>query len=123
MSESRPPTGPRAPSFQVRVPLEWSDDEVPIVYANQVLVSHGGPEFFVVFGLLIPPSNPDHIPDVYTIRQQVKVVISREAMPSIVAALNDNLRRYQEALARAATSRAPDEEAESGPSQDPQGGP
>jgi hypothetical protein len=86
------------PNFQVLVRLEWEDDpEVPILYANQVLVSHGGPEFFVVFGVLLPPNNPDQMPDALQIRPQVRVVISREAMPSIVQALNDNLQRYRAA--------------------------
>jgi hypothetical protein len=94
--------GAPAPSFQVRIPVEWSDDEsVPLVYANQVLVSHSGPEFFIVFGVLLPPTNPSELPDVLRIKPQVRVAVSRDAMPAFVQALNDNLRRYQEALARA----------------------
>lgn len=90
--------GQGQPNFQVLVRLEWEDDpDVPIVYANQVLVSHGGPEFFVVFGVLLPPANPDQLPDALQIHPQVRVVISRDAMPAIVQALNDNLRRYREA--------------------------
>lgn len=96
------PTDPTpAPTFQVRVPIEWDDAEgVPIVYANQVLVSHGGPEFFVVFGVVLPPTNPDQLPDSYRIQPQVRVAISREAMPAIVHALSENLARYQAALAQ-----------------------
>lgn len=104
---------PPHPSFQVRVPLEWSDDEeVPIVYANQVLVSHGGPEFFLVFGVVLPPANPGELPDALRIRPQVRVVISRDAMASVVKALNDNLVRYQEALRQAAAGEPPAEQAE-----------
>lgn len=87
-----------SPVFQVRIPLEWDDSaDVPIVYANQVLVSHGGPEFFVVFGVVVPPTTPDQMPDTYHIQPQVRVVISREAMPAIVQALSDNLARYRAA--------------------------
>jgi len=90
------------PSFQVRVPLEWDDSpDVPIVYANQVLVSHGGPEFFVVFGVVLPPTSPEQMPDSYRIQPQVRVVIAREAMPAIVQALTDNLARYRAAMAAA----------------------
>ena len=93
--------GQGGPNFQVVVRVEWVDDhaDVPVIYANQVQVSHGGPEFFLVFGTLVPPlSNaPDQIPDVLPIYPQVRIVISREAMPGIVQALNDNLRRYSEA--------------------------
>ena len=101
------PTSGRPPgvSFQVRVPLEWEDGtDVPILYANQVLVSHGGPEFFIVFGVVVPPTNPDQVPDTYRIQPQVRVVVSREAMPGIVQALVDNLARYRAALAQAQAS-------------------
>jgi hypothetical protein len=46
------------PSFQVRIPLEWDDAAtVSTVYANQVVISHGGPEFCLVFGFVVPPLN------------------------------------------------------------------
>ncbi|MFN2116040.1 MAG: DUF3467 domain-containing protein [Anaerolineae bacterium] len=90
------------PNFQVRIPLEWEeDDEVPIVYANQVLISHAGPEFFIVFGTVVPPLNTSEIPDSFKIRPQVRVVVSRDAMGSVVQALTDNLRRFQDAQAKA----------------------
>lgn len=89
------------PTFQVRIPLEWEErDDVPIVYANQVLISHAGPEFFLVFGTVIPPVNTTEIPDTLKIKPQVRVVVSREAMGAIVKAMNDNLRRFQESQAK-----------------------
>ena len=88
----------QAPNFQVAIRLEWDEsDEVPLVYANQVQVSHGGPEFFVVFGCVIPPTNPNELPDALKIQPQVRVVISRDAMPAIVQALSDNLQRFRNA--------------------------
>ncbi len=105
------PSGPQPPNFQVRIPLEWADDEdVPIVYANQVLVSHGGPEFFVVFGVVLPPTNPNELPDVLQIRPQVRVVVSRDSMASIVKALNDNLHRYEHKLEPVASPSEPGED-------------
>ncbi len=90
------------PVFQVRIPLEWDEaDDTPIVYANQVLVSHGGPEFFIVFGVVVPPTTPDQVPDTYRIKPQVRVVVSRDAMPALVQALSDNLARYRAAQAGA----------------------
>jgi len=111
-SHPHPPNpGPHQPSFQVRVPLEWAeDDEVPIVYANQVLVSHGGPEFFIVFGVVMPPTNPAELPDALKIQPQVRVVVSRDAMPSIVNALNVNLGRYREGASRTTSETPPDGE-------------
>lgn len=99
--EPRPEGRPSTPQFQVRIPLEWQDaDDVPIVYANQVLVSHMGPEFFVTLGVVLPPASPDALPDQLSIQPQVRVAVSREAMPAIIKALNDSLRRYQQALAQ-----------------------
>lgn len=101
-----------APNFQVRIPLEWqSADEVPIVYANQVMISHAGPEFFVVFGVVLPPDSPEQIPDSFRIQPQVRVVVAREAMPAIVQAMSDNLNRYHTALARHQRSGGADDQA------------
>jgi len=92
--------GAAAPQFQVRIPLEWEQgDAVPILYANQVMVSHLGPEFFLVFGAVVPPPQSDQLPDSLKIHPQVRIAIAREAMPAIVQALNDSLARF-----RAATS-------------------
>jgi hypothetical protein len=89
------------PNFQVRIPLEWSEaEDVPIVYANQVMISHAGPEFFIQFGVVLPPTTSEELPDALTIRPQVRVVVAREAMPAIVQAMNDNLSRYRANLAR-----------------------
>jgi hypothetical protein len=101
-SSSQPP---QPPNFQVRIPVEWAEDgDTPMMYANQVMVSYSGPEFFVVFGVLVPPANPNDLPDVMTIKPQVRVAIAREAMPVIVKALNENLARYQAAMSRRAGS-------------------
>lgn len=89
------------PSFQVRIPLEWDETvQVDTVYANQVLISHGGPEFSLVFGFVIPPLNTTELPDALRIEPQIRVVIARDAMPAIVQAMNENLRRYREGQMR-----------------------
>jgi hypothetical protein len=98
------------PSFQVRIPLEWDDAAtVSTVYANQVVISHGGPEFCLVFGFVVPPLNTAQLPDALRIQPQVRVVIAREAMPAIVQAMVENLRRAQGAQPRPAapTGQAP----------------
>lgn len=97
----------KAPNFQVAIRLEWDEaEDVPILYANQVQVSHGGPEFFVVFGVVVPPTNPNELPDALRIQPQVRVVIARDAMPSMVQALSDNLQRYQQSLAQGTVRKA-----------------
>jgi hypothetical protein len=92
---------PQMPNFQVRIPLEWTDaDDIPILYANQVMISHAGPEFFIQFGVVLPPSTADELPDSLVIKPQVRIVVAREAMPAIVQAMNDNLSRYRANIAR-----------------------
>lgn len=106
----------KSPQFQVRIPLEWHDrDDIPMVYANQVLVQHMGPEFFVVFGVVTPPTTADQLPDSLKIVPQVRVAIARDMMPSIVQALHDSLQRARTPQAPAppvappAAPPAPDE--------------
>ena len=99
-SERRDPQQPQ-PTFQVRIPLEWDETaDIATVYANQVLISHGGPEFCIVFGFLTPPLNTAQLPDTLRIEPQVRVVIAREAMPAIVQALHENLRRAESGRGR-----------------------
>jgi hypothetical protein len=97
----------KPPNFQVAIRLEWDEaDDVPILYANQVQVSHGGPEFFVVFGVVVPPTNPNELPDALKIQPQVRLVIARDAMPSMVQALTDNLQRYQQSQSQGSGRKA-----------------
>jgi hypothetical protein len=87
----------------VRIPLEWDEqDEIPILYANQVMVSHMGPEFFLTFGVVSPPMVTDQLPDALHIRPQVRVAVAREAMPAMVKAMQDSLMRFQQAQRGAA---------------------
>jgi len=98
----------QAPEFQVAIRLEWAEDEAtPVVYANQVQVAHGGPEFFITFGLLVPPTNPNDLPDVIKIRPQARIAVARDVMPSIIQALNENLQRYQEMMRLRGEGRGP----------------
>ena len=112
MSDKNDPTGGMThsarPSFQVRIPLEWDEqDEVPILYANQVMVSHMGPEFFLTFGVVTPPMVTDQLPDALHIRPQVRIAVAREAMPAVVKALQDSLQRFQQAQRAGAKGTGP----------------
>ena len=104
------------PSFQVRIPLEWEEqEEPPILYANQVMVSHMGPEFFLTFGVVTPPMVTDQLPDALRIQPQVRVVVAREAMPAVVKALQDSLQRFQKAQQAAVKGGAPPGPSSPGP--------
>ncbi len=89
----------QAPSFQVRIPIEWDpSDGAPIIYANQIMISHMGPEFFLTFGVVAPPPTSDTLPDSLRIHPQVRIAVSRDAMPAMVTAMQESLQRYRAAL-------------------------
>lgn len=104
----------QTPSFQVRIPVEWDpSDKAPIIYANQVMISHMGPEFFLTFGVVAPPPTTDSLPDSLRIHPQVRIAVSRDAMPAMVSAMQESLDRYRTAL-QARTRAAPEREAGTG---------
>jgi hypothetical protein len=89
---------PRNLNFQLRIPVEWADGEgLDVLYANQLVISHGGPEFFMVFGVLEPPPVGTDVPDKMIIRPVAKIAVSREAMPGFVHAMHENLQRWRAA--------------------------
>jgi len=83
------------------VRLKWdTDDSLPAVYANNVIISHSGEtEFHITFGHFSPPITlnleEDEIPDVVKIKPVAKIVISPEAMRKIVEAFNTNLEKFE----------------------------
>lgn len=84
----------------VRV-LWGTDEEVPVVYANQLYLSHaGGKEFNLTFGYLSPPIlfglEEAEIPERVNVRPVAKIVISPDVMEEFVEAMTENLRQYKE---------------------------
>lgn len=84
-----------------RVPfsLVWDRkniDEVPSVYANQILITHAGSEFYLIFGEAVPPiilrkedMPPEEQRDVI-IKPVAKVAIAKDAMEGIAKAIFKN---------------------------------
>lgn len=84
--------------------LLWgSDEDIPILYANQMLVSHsGGTEFHIVFGHVSPPITvgleEEELPDSVTIKPITKLVMSPDVMRSFAKAINTNLELYEKTI-------------------------
>lgn len=83
---------------QLQLPMRWSSgDDVPTIYANQLLVSHSGlNEFYLVFGeaqipMIVDPHNP---PASVEVRPLIKIVVVPEVMLSIVNVLNANISNF-----------------------------
>ena len=76
---------------EIPIRLRWgSPDEIPAIYANQLIISHAGEtEFHLVFGHLPPPSADNELPDEITIQPVAKIKISPEAMKSIAETITE----------------------------------
>lgn len=77
-----------------------SGDELPFIYANQMLVTHGTEtEFQIVFGQLTPPLTfgltKEELPDIVEIKPVAKIVVTPEVMYRFFDALKDNLETYE----------------------------
>ena len=76
------------------VPMEigWEWAETPTIYANHLLVTHRGPEFYLVFGEIVPFNTDNPLNDLTKLKAQprVRIAISREIMGTIVDAMVEN---------------------------------
>ena len=89
----------------ITVKTTWSEEavrNVPTFYANQLLITHGGPEFLLVFGIVTPPltsltreaaiEDMDAVP----VSAVLKIAISPEAMIVMADAIQRNVESYIE---------------------------
>jgi len=81
--------------------LMWGNpDELPVIYANQLQVTHaGGTEFHITFGHLTPPLTHglsiDEIPDKLNIKPVAKIVVSPDVMKEFVKVLAENYEDFE----------------------------
>lgn len=87
---------------KVKVELQWKlDDDVPTVYANQLLMSNAGSEFYLIFGEVIPigVKDPFNIPSKLYVHPRIRVAISREIMGQFVKVIDGNFEQFIERMA------------------------
>lgn len=83
------------------VRLVWSSaDDLPALYSNHLLVTHGGEsEFHIIFGHLTPPlvitQSPKDIPDVFSIKPIAKIVVTPQTLKKFIDAMTKNLERFE----------------------------
>lgn len=85
---------------QIRI-IWGSDEDIPTLYANNLVISHaGGSEFHLTFGHLIPPLTIGleeiELPDFVHIKPVARIVVGTEAMKKFVEVINDNYQKYLE---------------------------
>lgn len=80
------------------IQLVWdSADDLPGLYANQMLVTHGESEFILIFGQLTPPlaTSPEDLPDEVHVKPTSKIVVTPKFIKKVIAALSKNLERFE----------------------------
>ena len=82
-----------------RINLIWqSAENLPTVYANQVLVSHSGPEFYLVFGEVTTPAIlgdiSNNLPDNLSVKPVIKIAITPEMIFQMADIIKTNVDRF-----------------------------
>jgi len=80
----------------VAVPLRWEEpDDVKTTYANQVYVTHAGPEFYLVFGEMRLPHAVEKPPEEIPVKVVSRVALTPEIMEQLLAIVEENYGNYQ----------------------------
>jgi aromatic ring-opening dioxygenase LigB subunit len=82
----------------VVLPIRWRpSEETKTIYANQMIITHGGGEFYLIFGELIPPFRlgPEEVlPKEVEISPVAKIAVTPENMEKFCKAIQSNLEKY-----------------------------
>ena len=83
----------------VRVPTKWEGvEDFPTAYANQMVITHVGSEFYIIFGEIQLPIllNPevDTVPEIIKIRPVAKVAVAYDEMLKMASAISENVSKY-----------------------------
>ena len=82
---------------QGKVPIQMPDEVLPGRYANQMMVAHTREEFVLDFINVCPPEGVVN----------ARVVVSPGHLKRMIAALSENLSRYEQRFGAVAASEAP----------------
>lgn len=93
---------------QIEIPIAWvGADEVPIEFANQIIVQHQGDEFVVTVGQMVGPAivgevSPEDIAkiDYIPVRVLARLGITEQRLREFVQVMQANLDNYDEAKRR-----------------------
>lgn len=88
---------------KVEVRLVWDKpSESPTFYANNLIISHSGSEFYLVFGEMEPwlELDPSITPIELKVKPIVKIAISHENMLKFAEIINGNVNQYKADFSR-----------------------
>ncbi|NOR04746.1 MAG: hypothetical protein GQ575_00360 [Deltaproteobacteria bacterium] len=81
----------------VVLPVKWGDvTKAPTVYANQLLISHMGSEFYLIFGEIsaIFHGGKEQLPESLEIQPRVKIAITRKNMIAFAKVIQQNTQDF-----------------------------
>jgi len=81
----------------VFLPVKWGDvTQAPTIYANQLLFSYTGSEFYLVFGEIsaIFPVGKEQLPESLEIQPRVKIAITRKNMVAFANLIQQNTQDF-----------------------------
>ena len=85
----------------LEIKIRWGDaTEISTIYANNLVITHAGSEFFLVFGE-IPPIlelDKDKIPGELVIKPVVKLAITPENMSKIAEVISTNVANHNKKI-------------------------
>ena len=87
----------------IRVQLKWGAMEIaPTFYANQLLITHTGGEFYLVFGELSPLAvlDKDNPPSHLDIKPIVKIAITPANMIKFSEVIQENVSNFEKTIMR-----------------------
>lgn len=99
-------TAPKVEEVEKKsIRLVWgTTDNLATVYANQLVITHAGPEFYLVFGEVFPPLfrerglTSETLPEAVEIKPLVRIALTPEAMLVIADAINNNIEKFMQKI-------------------------
>lgn len=92
----------------IEIKLVWGDpSEISTIYANNLLITHAGSEFFLVFGEFSPIVELElsKIPKELVIKPVAKIAITPENIDKFAKVINENIAKYHEKLEKKEESK------------------
>jgi hypothetical protein len=82
------------------IPIRWrSSEDLPTIYANQLLITHAGGEFYLIFGEFVPPLiDKGFLPENVYIKPVAKIAITPQNMAMFNEAFRQNLEMFKSKL-------------------------
>lgn len=80
------------------IKLKWSTPKnIPTIYSNELMITHAGREFYLVFGEVDQPViiDPNSLPEFIEVVPVAKVAMTPENMIRFAKLIQENVKNYQ----------------------------